>query len=137
MYNQTVAILRGLRRPRYIIAAFLLLAIVVECNTAWVRDYWISQDASMVHRVPCRKWPTRAEAERIIETRAAFFKRIEEISPDYISISVGDTMNSFRRCPGKANITIWFAGRAQGEAIKAIILDDKYIFGIPYSIINY
>ena len=129
--------MRQLRRPRYIILAILLLAVVVECNTAWVRDYWIGQGASMVHRLPCRKWPTRAEAERIMETHAAFFKQIEAISPDYISISVSDEMNFWRRCPGKANITIWFAGRAQGEAIKAIMPDDKYIFGIPYSMINY
>lgn len=46
-------------------------------------------------------------------------------------------MNFLRRRPGKANIITWFAGRAQGEAIKTIMPDDKYIYGIPYSMINY
>lgn len=36
-------------------------------------------------------------------------------------------MNFLRRCPGKANLMIWFAVCAQGEAIKAVMPEDKYI----------
>ena len=84
------------------------------------------------HKLPCRKWPTVGEAERIMEERSDVVQRLENLDghgPDVFLRTEG-------RCPGKAELDITFTSIFKKKKAQEIIGDDKMFFGIPYNLSN-
>ena len=125
------------RRLRLIAAALLLLAFLVvaafEFETYYVRDQLAEQVYGWKpHRIPCEQWPTLGEVRQVIDRNAETVSRIESVNPGFVSVGV----NTTRKCPGRADIEILYATYRDRDAIKAIIGDDKYLFGVPYRLRN-
>ena len=116
--------------------ALVLALIIYECNTEYFRDLYAENILeARRHRVPCEKWPTFDEAERLVEERADVVSRIEAVNPGRIQFRVrgGDG----RGCHGRADIHIYFASVSNRDEIIAIIGDEKYFFGVPYDMANW
>lgn len=129
--------LSRLRRALVIAAAMALgalaLAVLVEANTYYVRDMLHEEIyGSKPHRVPCKEWPTPGEVRQVIDRNAETVSRIESVNPGFVSVGV----NTTRKCPGRADIEILYATYRDRDAIRAIIGDDKYLFGVPYRLRN-
>ena len=125
------------RRARLIAAALLLLGFVVvaafEAETYYVRD----QLAESVygwkpHRVPCEEWPTPAEVAQAIDRNAHLVMRIESVNPGVVMVE----LNTTEKCPGRADIRIVYMSMRERDAIREIVGDDKYLFGVPYRMLN-
>ena len=123
----------------YAILTLLLAALafgVFECRTAYVRDRLaISLYGSAPHRVPCENWPTAEEAQRILDRHADVVMQIQAVKG--VSLYV-----NLRRCRGasavqRAELVIEYPGSKQREAVWAIIGDERFFFGVPYSLVNY
>ena len=126
-----------IRRPGVIAAALVLGALaaaaVAECETYYLQDRLAEAIyGSAPHRVPCEEWPTLAEAVQAIDRNADLVSRIESVNPGFVSVEV----NTTRKCPGRADIRILYATMRDRDAIRAIIDDDKYLFGVPYRMLN-
>ena len=121
--------------------------LTIECATFYVRGY-IHARGSGYHEnnVPCHKWPTLAEAYHIVEQHASVISQMQALySPGgqvfvYVSESTrgwpfGKGWPVSRTCEGKGNLRIEYPGDV--EKIRAVIGDDIYFFGIPYSLYDY
>ncbi len=85
------------------------------------------------HRIPCSKWPTPDEVEQVVDQHARVVRRVENVDePGSILVSINPL-----RCPGKAEIVIYYAVNRYLESIREIIGDEKYFFGVPYSLKNW
>ena len=125
-----------LRRLYYITAGLILgalvISLVVEANTYYVRDLLIEEFwGSKPHRVPCDKWPTPDEVQRVVDQHSQIISQIESVNPGFTVVNI-NTMS----CPGRADIRIWYASYSDRDAIKSIIGDGKYFFGVPYQLRN-
>ncbi len=108
----------------------LVVTVVVEANTYYARDRLKEAVyGSKPHRVPCEEWPTPREARRVIDQYAETVSRIEYVNPGFVQVEV----NTAKRCPGRADIRILYASRRDRDAIKSIIGDARYFFGVPYN----
>ena len=108
-----------------------LVAIQATPSLSCTRTIYETR-GSRIHGVPCHKWPTFEEAERIMEERADIIQRIERIRAVDVSLESG-------KCSGKAQLIIYFGGRSNIESRDEaweIIGDDEWFFGIPYSLVN-
>ena len=134
-----MAFLQKLLRPRrvYFITAGLILgalviSLVVEAKTYYVRDLLAEELwGSRPHRVPCDKWPTLDEVQRVIDQQVQAVRQIEAVNPGFTEVII-NTMG----CPGRADIRIWYVSYSDRDAIKSIIGDGKYFFGVPYQLRN-
>ena len=122
--------LRGI----HILIGFLVVMTVfvltqITPSLSWTKTFNEASTGSRYHGIPCHKWPTVEEAERIMEERADI---VENLGRN-VSLSTGG------RCPGKAELEIYFDGlrniRRRDEAWE-MIGDDEWFFGIPYSLVN-
>ena len=125
------------RRARLIAAALLLLAFVVvaafENETYYVRDQLAEAAYGWKpHRVPCEEWPTPAEVAEAIDRNADLVMRIESVNPGVVMVE----LNTTEKCPGRADIRILYMSMSERDAIKEIVGDDKYLFGVPYRMLN-
>ena len=124
-----------LRWLRYIAVGLILVALAitaVEAKTYYLRDllaeeFW----GSKPHRVPCDKWPTPDEVQRVVDQHAQVVSQIEAVNPGFTVVNI-NAMN----CPGRADIRIWYASYSDRDAIKSIVGDQKYFFGVPYQLRN-
>ena len=125
-----------LRRVYFIAAGLILgalvVSLVVEANTYYVRDmlaeeFW----GSKPHRVLCDKWPTPDEVQRIIDQNSEVVNQIESVNPGFVTVNI-NTLS----CPGRADIRILYASYSDRDAIRPIIGDSKYFFGVPYQLRN-
>ena len=106
---------------------------VVEVNTAYFRDLAsVSIYGAKPHRVPCSEWPTANEVEQLVVRKDQVVREIESVKPGGIKVVVNS-----RRCSGKAEILIYFEARHHIAEIKRIIGDEKYFFGVPYTLANW
>ena len=103
-------------------------------NTAWGRNLVIESLYGSYHWVPCSQWPTPEEAQRVLDEHPQVVRRIEAVTPR--SKTAALHVNTDESCPGKADIRITFGSRRDKDAIREIIGDDKYLFGIPYRMSN-
>ena len=125
----------NLRWLRYIAVGLILGSLtiaVVEAKTYYVRDllaeeFW----GSKPHRVPCEKWPTPDEVQRVIDQHGQVVDQIESVNPGFVRVNI-NTMS----CRGRADIRIWYATYSDRDAIKSIIGDQKCFFGVPYELRN-
>ena len=129
--------LSRLRRTHVIAAALLLgtlaVAAIVEAETYYVRDRLaVSIYGSAPHRVPCEQRPTPGEVRQAIDRNADLVTRIESVNPGRVSV----WLNTTDKCPGRADIHILYATMRDLDAIKMIVGDDKYLFGVPYRMLN-
>ncbi len=125
------------RRTRVIAAAVLLVAFAAaaaaEAETYYVRDRLaVSIYGSAPHRVPCDDRPTPGEVRQAIDRNADLVTRIESVNPGLVSV----WLNTTDKCPGRADIRILYATMRDRDAIKMIVGDDKYLFGVPYRMLN-
>ena len=125
------------RRTRVIAAAVLLVAFAAaaaaEAETYYVRDRLaVSIYGSAPHRVPCDDRPTPGEVRQAIDRNMDLVDRIESVNPGHVMVLV----NTTEKCPGRADIEIVYASHRDREAIRAIVGDDKYLFGVPYRMLN-
>ena len=125
----------NLRWLRYIAVGLILVALAitaVEAKTYYVRDLLAEELwGSKPHRVPCDKWPTPDEVQRVIDQHAQVVSQIESVNPGIVRVNI-NTMS----CPGKADIRIHYGSLRDRDAIKAIIGNEKYFFGVPYQMRN-
>ena len=126
-----------LRRRRVIAAVLLLMALAVaaavEAETYYFRDRLAeSVYGSAPHRVPCEEWPTPGEVRQAIDRNADLITRIESVNPGFVSVEASTS----ERCPGRADIRVLYASRGDRDAIRAIVGDEKYLFGVPYRLQN-
>ena len=134
---------KSLSRPRLrrsgcftLLGALILVVavlVVVEANTAFVQD--LALEALMGTkrtRIPCAQWPTPDEARQAIDAHPRVVSQIVAVSPRVVSVEVEQR----KRCPGRALIMIYFPGRREGNAIKSILGDESYFFGVPYEMRN-
>ena len=128
--------LLALRWWQYILVSLVLGALVftiVEVNTAYARDLLsLSVYGTKPHRIPCSKWPTPDEVKQVIDRHAQVVRRIESVNPGGILLSINT-----KRCPGRAEIEIYYPASRHREAIKRIIGDEKFFFDVPYTLINW
>lgn len=125
-----------LRSSGYIAAGLLVGAVVItavlKANTYYIRDLVIGQIyMDKPHRVPCDKWPTPIEVQRVIDQQAQIVSQIESVNPGFVRVTI-NTMS----CPGKADIRILYASKRDREAISSIIGDGKCFFGVPFQMRN-
>ena len=125
------------RRSRLVAAALLLLAFVVvaafEAETYYVRDRLAEAAYGWrPHRVPCEEWPTPAEVAQAIDENSDLVTRIESVNPGVVMVE----LNTTEKCPGRADIRILYMSMRERDAIKEIVGDDKYLFGVPYRMLN-
>lgn len=128
------------RRVRpYVIPSLLLGALafgVFESNTAYVRDWLaVSLYGSPPHRVPCEDRPTEEAAQRILDRHAEILEKIEAVDGVEWYLST-------RRCRGgsavrRAELIIEHPASKQRDAVRAVIGDEKFFFGVPYGLVNY
>ena len=126
-----------LRRKRVLAAALLLLALaavaVAESQTYYFRDRLAESVYGWTpHRVPCEEWPTPAEVVQAIDRNAELVTRIESVNPGVVVVE----LNTTEQCPGRADIRILYMSMSERDAIKVIVGDDKYLFGVPYRMLN-
>ena len=126
-----------LQRTRVIGAALLLgmlaIAAVAEAETYYFRDRLAeSVYGSAPHRIPCEEWPTPGEVGQAIVRNAGLVNRIESVNPGLVSVEVSTT----KKCPGRADIRILYASQRDRDAIRMIVGDDKYLFGVPFRLLN-
>ena len=126
----------GLRWWQYIVGIFavgLLAFAIWEANSAHLRDLLsVSIYGTKPHRIPCEKWPKREEVEQALERHIGVIRRIESIKSGSIDLSI----NTWS-CPGKAELYIYYPANHHIKEIKTIIGDEKYFFGVPYTLRNY
>ena len=134
------------RRPQFYRRWLLLVAALmltgVEVGTGQILDTCTGLTAqAKINRVPCYKWPTIAEIERILAENPEAVKRIENAPPSGASVSIGTARNSWSglifRCQGKGFLDISYGGYWEMREIKSIIGDRKYVLGIPYELWSY
>lgn len=128
------------RRVRpYAIPSLLLGALalgVFESNTAYVRDWLaVSLYGSAPHRVPCENRPTAEEAQRTLDRHTEMLEKIEAVDGVEWYLST-------RRCRGgsavrRAELIIEHPASKQRDAVRAIIGDERFFFGVPYGLVNY
>lgn len=125
-------------RP-YAIPSLLFGALafgVFESNTAYVRDWLaVSLYGSAPHRVPCEDRPTAEEAQRTLDRHADIIEKIEAVDGVEWYLST-------RRCRGgsavrRAELIIEHPASKQRDAVRAIIGDERFFFGVPYGLVNY
>ena len=126
-----------LRRPRVIAAAAVLAvlaaAMIAEAETYYVRDRLAESVYGWTpHRIPCEEWPTPGEMRQAIDRNADVVGRIESVNPGHVMVLV----NTTEKCPGRADIEIVYASQRDRDAIRAIVGDDKYLFGVPFRLLN-
>ena len=121
---------------RYLIgisAGGLLALAIVEINTVYLRDLVsVSIYGTKPHRIPCDEWPTSEEVEQVLERHTDVIRRIENVKPAGIDLSINN-----RSCPGRAELYIYYPARRHINEISTIIGDEKYFFGVPYTLRNY
>jgi len=126
----------GLRWWQYIVGIFavgLLASAIVEMNTAYLRDFLsVSMYGTRPHRIPCDDWPTRNEVEQTLERHAKVIRRIENVKSGGIDLSI----NTWS-CPGRAELHIYYPAKRHIKEIRTIIRDEKYFYGVPYTLRNY
>ena len=124
-----------LRRLHFVLGLILLgvlVLAVVEARTYYGRDLLMETAyGSKAHRVPCDQWPTPDEVQRVIDRHQEVFRQIESINPGFTVLDI-NTLS----CPGRAAIEILYATAKDREAIKLILGDGKYFFGVPYQMRN-
>ena len=108
--------------------------VLFETNTAWGRNLVIESIYGSYHWVPCSRWPTPEEAQRVLDERHDVVRQIEAVTPRSRTASL--YVNTDESCPGKADIRITFGSRRDKDAIRGIIGDDKNFFGVPYRMSN-
>ena len=130
--------MRSLIRSRVLGCTLGMLALsvlgltIVECNTYYLRDLVIENIyGSKPHRVPCHKWPTPDEVRRVLDLHAEVIRTIEAINPGYVEVRI-----NVWDCPGRADIRVLYATASDREAIKSILGEGKYFFGIPWQMRN-
>ena len=119
------------------ISLVLLVAlnlVLFEVNTAWGRNLVIETIYGSYHWVPCSRWPTPEEVQQVIDENLDVVNRIEAVTPRSRTVSLH--VNTDASCPGKADIRIFYGGRRDKDAVREIIGDDKYFFGVPYRMSN-
>ncbi len=77
--------------------------------------------------VPCEELPTVEYVEKVVSEHNDTWMQIAKISVGWVSIDR-------TRCPGKADIVIYYAGETDRKKIKKLIGDD--FFGVPYRLYN-
>lgn len=125
------------RRSVYVhlsVVAAMLVALLAYSLFVWLFSGWMS-GGSAPHRVPCENWPTAEEAQRILDRHADVVMQIQAVKG--VSLYV-----NLRRCRGasavqRAELVIEYPGSKQREAVQAIIGDERFFFGVPYSLFNY
>ena len=111
----------------------LLAFAIVEANSAYLRDLLsVSIYGTRPHRIPCDEWPTREEVEQVLERHISVIRRIESVEPGGIDLSINT-----RSCPGRAELYIYYPAKRHIKEIRTIIGDEKYFFGVPYTLRNY
>ena len=129
-------------RRRWILALAALSLAAFEISTGQIIDGFTAVLVQgKINRVPCYKWPTIAEVERILAENSEAVKRIENAPPSGASIAIGAWQSSrsslIFRCRGKGFLDISYGGYREMRAIKSIIGDRKYFLGIPYELWSY
>ncbi len=126
-----------------LVVLIALNLVVFEATTASVRNMLIEHlYGSSYHWVPCSRLPTPKEAQRVLDDNPHIVRQIHLVSPGHIGMYVnenpggGSIFNVTDNCPGKADLAISFPGVREKDAIRKIIGDDKYFFGIPYRMHN-
>lgn len=126
----------GLRWWQYLVgisAGGLLALAIVEINTVYLRDLVsVSIYGTKPHRIPCDEWPTSEEVEQALDRHTDVIRRIENVKPGGIDLSINT-----RSCPGRAELYIYYPARRHINEINMIIGDEKYFFGVPYTLRNY
>ena len=125
------------QRSKLIAASLLLMALVVaaaaEAETYYFRDRLAeSVYGWRPHRVPCEQWPTPGEVRQAIDRNTDLVDRIESVNPGHVMVLV----NTTEKCPGRADIEIVYASHRDRDAIRAIVGDEKYLFGVPFRLLN-
>ena len=119
----------------YLLGTALLGALalaIFEANTYYMRNRVLeSVYGASPHRVPCDKLPTPDEVRRVLSEHSQVVSEIKSINPGFTVVEI-NTM----KCPGKADILILYASASDREAIKAILGDGKYLYGVPYDMKN-
>lgn len=128
------------RRVRPYVMPSLLLGVlafgVFESNTAYVRDWLaVSLYGSAPHRVPCEDRPTEEAAQRILDRHTEILEKIKAV----------DGVERYlitRRCRGRsavrrAELIIEHPASKQRDAVRAVIGDERFFFGVPYGLVNY
>ena len=80
-------------------------------------------------KVSCDKLPNAKEVERILAEHTDTVEEIKNINPDHVWLEIDS-----ERCPGKADIMIYYATIKNRASIKKLIGDT--FFGIPYRMFN-
>ena len=126
----------GLGRWQYLVgtlAVGLLAFAIMEINTAYLRDFLsVSIYGTRPHRIPCDDWPTRDEVEQTLKQHTGVIRRIEFIGSGSVDLSI----NTWS-CPGKAELYIYYPAKRHIKTIRTIIGNEKYFFGVPYTLRNY
>ena len=96
----------------------ILSAVLLEATAQVIRrayDPYVLDDRD--HYLPCSRWPSLLEVERILQEHQATLRQIEQVNPGNAGVEVDSTA-----CPGKADLVIWYATRQNRLAIEA---DDR------------
>lgn len=125
------------RRSIYVhlsVVAAMLGALLAYSLFVWLFSGWTSGGPEPP-RVPCENRPTAEEAQRILDRHADVVMQIQAVKG--VSLYV-----NLRRCRGasavrRAELVIEYPGSKQREAVQAIIGDERFFFGVPYSLFNY
>lgn len=98
-------------------------AIGVLSSTALIG--WLVTDHSDRKGLPCEQLPTAGHVRRVIDEHQAEWRQVQQHS-DWVEV---DT----ERCPGKADLAIYYPTEPDKARIKQVIGDS--FFGIPYRMV--
>lgn len=84
------------------------------------------QAAQNIHTVDCEDLPTLNEVQNIVEKNRQTIAEIEKLN--------GWLTLDSERCPGKADVTIYYSSITQRAQIREML--GKTFFGVPYQMRN-
>ncbi len=111
--------------------SFSLAVLLAILNVGLIRE--VLDDLiydSKNHYLSCEELPASADVLRVISEHTETVQRIEQVNPGFVGVQI-DT----DKCPGRADIVIWYGSHQSRLAIEKIINGDTF-FGIPYRLIN-
>ena len=114
-----------------VVVVACLGVLAIEAQTKIVRrayDNFVLDNEN--HYLPCEKLPTEAEVRRIAQEYRDVIQSMEQVNPGFVGVDIDTT-----RCPGKADIIVWYASHRDRVAIARIIGGETF-FGVPYRLQN-
>lgn len=111
---------------KLVLIAVALIVVISVMVIGYFGFYEMWKDAK---KVSCSKLPTAEEVRKVLAEHNDTFMQIERFNPGNVWMDV-----NYVRCPGKADILIYYGTVYDWDNIRNLIGDT--FFGVPYRMFN-